>query len=485
MKQYFFIFTFLLFTFLTSVSFGFDVRVPLAARQVSLDPTTLYDQSSLWISRHIHCQLARKIQGKITLEAAASMEYVNPKRLKIVLNLDYMFQNGARIQAQDVIASFNFLKKSRISYKAQFSLVETVSSSDSKTLFFDFKDDTAKLFMDFFSTSQNPILPKEFLERAEKNKALLESPLGCGNYHISEYIPGDHISLISAQSSLPRLIFTLLEKNQLTSLEFQKFDLINLPIDRNEPGKPKASEFNELHLFDPYQIVLGMNSTLNPWTQRENRCSLFARLDTNIPLQLYGSTANLAHDIYPSGVVGFSPSSDFKTYYNKNSIQRPNLGTRPFCISFVAPSIPISLRAGYVKMIEKVFPNIQVKQITDPKEFGPTFLNQKCDAIVIGFKSNNLDGADFLNVFTERTVNYTGYSSASLKSEILNSLKLEDIGYRAEKFKFISQEIKKKCLIMPIMTVPYKTFYTRKTLEFPEIGKSVLNEYYLGNVREK
>ncbi len=465
---------------------AFDVRVPLAARQVSLDPTMLYDQSSLWISRHIHCQLARKIQGKITLEAAASLEYLSPKQVKVVLNSEYKFQNGEPILADDLVASFDFLKTSRESYRAQYAMIDHISAVDSKTIIFDFKEPTAKLFIDFFSTSQNPILPRAYIERAKNNRALLATPVGCGNYKISEYIPGDHILLVPLKNGLPRLMFALLEKNQIRYSDLPKYDLVNLAIEDIDQNKSKAlPSYTENRLFDPYHLVLGLNSTIAPWNSEANRCALFGRLDTAKPLQSYGTSATPAKDLFPSGVVGFDAKSDFSAYYKARAGKTPNLGRRPFCLSFIAPSVPVSRRAGFQSMIEAIYPGVEIKQIGDPKNFGPTFLEQKCDGLIIGFKSNNLDGADFLNVFTERAVNYTGYWSESLKDKIGQSLHIDDLAHRAEIFKALAQEVRNKCLILPIMTTPYKTFYTSNRLEFPEIGKSILNEYYLGNVREK
>ncbi len=465
---------------------AFDVRVPLAARQISLDPTKLYDQSSLWISRHLHCQLVRKIQGKIILEAAASLEYLTPKKVKIVLKADYRFQTGESIQADDLVATFEFLKDKRESYRAQYSMVDRVSVVDSRTIVFDFKKPTAKLFIDFFSTSQNPILAKAFIERAKTNRALLEAPIGCGNYRISEYIPSDHITLVPLKKDLPRLLFSFVEKNQVTVAEVSKYDLVNLAIeDLGSNGKKTVSGFTENRLFDPYHLVLGLNATKFPWNSEANRCSLFGLVDTSVPIQSYGATAIPAKDLFPSGVVGFNSTSDFPTYYKGRAAKVPNLGQRPFCLSFVAPSVPVSRRSGFLKMIETIYPGVQVKLIVDPKNFGEAFLDQKCDGIIIGFKSNNLDGADFLNVFTEKSVNYTGFWSNGLKDKVVQSFDLDDSAHRADIFKSLAREIRNRCLILPIMTVPYKTFYTSNKLEFPGIGKSILNEYYLGSVLEK
>jgi hypothetical protein len=461
------------------------VRVPLASSKINLDPTKLYDQSSLWVARHIHCQLTRKQQGKIILEAASKLDYLDPRRLRVRLGDDYRFHDGSPITAADVIASFNFLKESRGAYQAQFALVDLVVAVDAKTLVFEFKEPSAKLFLDFFSTSHNPILPKSLLERAKDVKGLLESPTGCGRYTISEYVPDDHLTLAPLKSAKPRIVFSLQRTNQITGDRMDRFDLVYLTIEDFElHSKSILREFRVFNLFDPYQIVMGLNATLEPWKKEANRCAFFSGLDPSTAREAYKPNGSPAQDLFPRGVLGFSPQSDYPGYYVRRG-GRVTLPTgRPLCVSFVSASIPQSRREGFRNMLAARFPDLVAKELIDPRNFGPAFLRQKCDALIVGFKSNNLDGADFLNVFTEEAVNYTGFWEKTLKERVTRAQKMEDPSRRADAFRVLSSEIRDKCLIYPIVTVPYKTCYVRRHLHFPDLEKSILNEYFLGDATE-
>jgi hypothetical protein len=59
--------------------------IPLVAKEISLDPRTVQDQSSLWISRHINCQLMRS-SGRIPeLEAAKEFRFITPTEIQVTL----------------------------------------------------------------------------------------------------------------------------------------------------------------------------------------------------------------------------------------------------------------------------------------------------------------------------------------------------------------------------------------------------------------
>ncbi len=482
MKNYFF--WILIFFYHLNAARALEIHVPLASPEINFNPTKLYDQSSLWIERHTQCQLTRKEQGEIVLEAASSINFLDSQRLQVNLNPTYKFPDGNSVTSQDVIATFEFLKQ-RTSYRAQFSLIDKIIPMSPTVLIFIFKKSTSQLFLDFFSTSHNPILSQSFIAKAKVDKKLLESPPGCGKYKVAEYLPGDRIVLESVQKRYPKIIFYLQKNNQISADQIDRFDLVYLNIRNLEKYKTKIlEEFQESSLFDPYQIVFSLNTTMEPWIKEENRCALYSSMDSRAPIEEYQPDVIASHDLFPGGVLGYNASNDFQSYYKSRGGVKPKLN-RPFCISFVNASIPESKRRPFLKMINEIYPNVVTKQIANPENFGPTFLDQKCDGIIIGFKSDNLDGADFMNVFTEKAINYTGYWNKELQQSIDESQAEDDLTKRVISFQKNSNEIKNKCLIFPILSVPYKHFYTRRTLKFPKIEKSILNEYFLGDVVEQ
>ena len=68
------------------------IRIPLHANKISLDPSTVQDFSSLWISRQINCQLVRIDNGILTMEAAKSIRYLSPTSIEIQLKPDIQFE---------------------------------------------------------------------------------------------------------------------------------------------------------------------------------------------------------------------------------------------------------------------------------------------------------------------------------------------------------------------------------------------------------
>ncbi len=89
------------------------LRVPLFARQISLDPTGVQDQSSLWVSRQLNCQLVRQKGRTIALEAASDFKYLSPKLIEITIDQKAKFTDGSPVTSKDVVATLNYLKDSR------------------------------------------------------------------------------------------------------------------------------------------------------------------------------------------------------------------------------------------------------------------------------------------------------------------------------------------------------------------------------------
>ena len=82
-------------------------------------------------------------------------------------------------------------------------------------------------------------------------------------------------------------------QNTFTEDELQSFDLLAFDFASKVSGKTK---FKEAKLFDPYHLLLGLNSQLPQWAEKKNRCDLFAQLDKTKLLASYGTDAEDAKD---------------------------------------------------------------------------------------------------------------------------------------------------------------------------------------------
>src|SRR5271166_2113967 len=89
------------------------LKIPLQTASVSLDPSHIQDTSSLFVSRQINCQLVRSKGSIYKLEAAKSIEYISPLEIRIKISDNATFYDGTPVTANDVVASFYYIKKTR------------------------------------------------------------------------------------------------------------------------------------------------------------------------------------------------------------------------------------------------------------------------------------------------------------------------------------------------------------------------------------
>src|SRR4051794_5858922 len=92
---------------------GNELQIPVPAGTISLDPTAVQDQSSLWVSRQVNCQLVRLNQGSVLNEAVESYRYLSPSKIQMKLGKEYRFHDGSELRADDIIATFDYLRTSR------------------------------------------------------------------------------------------------------------------------------------------------------------------------------------------------------------------------------------------------------------------------------------------------------------------------------------------------------------------------------------
>lgn len=102
---------------------------------------------------------------------------------------------------------------------------------------------------------------------------------------------------------------------------------------------------------------------------------------------------------------------------------------------------------------------------------------------MFALKSNYLDGYEFIDIFSNSDANFSSIHDERLTNKIKNSQYIADTHARSKEYRKIIREIENFCVIRPLLTIPMRTIYIRKTLSAPGIGLGPLNEYYLGNVR--
>lgn len=457
-----------------------ELRVTLQKSKITLDPGSIRDSQSLFISRQVDCELIRTQGSAYVLEAAKSINYITPLKIRIQLNDNVKFHDGSPITANDVLASYDYINTSKNVFNNFFTWIDKIYVIDDKTIELSLKKETPQL-LKVLSSSNYPIFKKDFLEKAKIDTKLWEIPLGCGGYKISE-LNNKEIKLIPTSQGLP-IRFYLIDKNQIESRELGKYDLINLKI----LGKSEQiKDFNLVELFSPKQFFIGLNSKSNLWKNKYDRCSFLSKLNINqVILKKYGKDTVLANDLIPNGTFGYSKEANFNEQIIKSAKKAKNIkfnNGQSFCLAYLTVSVQEKQKKLYLDLFKEIHPNISMKPISNVKQFGKQFVDEHCDAIIFGLVSSYFDGYEFLTVFEDNDANFTGMINKKLFQQIKNSQYISNPLTRANEYRNIINKINGLCLVKPIFTSLIKKVYVRKTLKTPGIGLTALHQYYLGNI---
>jgi ABC-type transport system substrate-binding protein len=454
------------------------LEIPILSAHISLDPTQVQDANSLWIARQINCQLVRLVRKSAKPEAAENVEYLDQKTIKITIRSDLKFHDGTNVTASDVAASLENLKKSRRVIRNVFNWIKRIEVKNERVLIFYLKKEVPQ-FLDFLGAPNYAIFPKSFLVDAEKNKTLWNKPIGCGGYRIdSELNASEEIHLSPIASGLP-ILFKLKTSDQIAASEAEKTAILESPF--SKPDLPSKS-FIETATFDPKQVYFGLNTQLKRWKNRADRCSFFSNLDRLIIQKKYGDSGRTATSLFPEGILGFDKGTALPWNYNK-SIKKPIVEV-PFQLTILGISVPDEDRATYrdfVKTANGAEVNIHV--LDNPMDFGPKFLRTNTDGLIIGLKSNFLDGYEYLLPFSERSANFTGFFDPEIVKAINSSQDITVPSERSKSYQSIEEKILSECVIYPLITFPSRKIFLNRTFSFPGIGEVPINEYYLGDVR--
>ena len=467
--------------FMNAIAYAYadsdSIKIPLQTASVSLDPSHIQDTSSLFVSRQLNCQLVRSYGSIYKLEAAKSIKYISPLEIMIKISNDAKFYDDTSITSEDVVASFNHIKKTRNVLRNMFSWVNDIIIVDNKTIIFKLKKPIPQ-FIKVLASPHNAIFKKSFLDLVEKNQASWTHPIGCGGYKISASNDKE-INLVPIKEGL-KLTFFLNTKNQLAADSINKYDLISVEI----AGYSDAiKNFNKIEIFDPRQIFIGLNAKNPGWKNKSDRCSFLSKLNNENLLNVYGGRAKVANDFLPAGMFGYDKNANYFLAVMNSYIKRTVPQEHNFCLAYLTVSIPEKYVGDYKNMIQKIYPKVTAKPISDYRQFGFKFSDSNCDAIVFAFKSNNLEGYEYIDLFANKDANFSGIYDANLANQIKSSQDITDPALRMREYREIIQKIENLCVIRPLLTVQMQNVYVHKSLSAPDIGVDALNNYYLGNVK--
>jgi ABC-type oligopeptide transport system substrate-binding subunit len=434
------------------------------------------------VSRQVNCQFVRSQGSMFVLDAAESIKYITPLKIMLKISDKVTFHDGSPVTAEDVLASFNYIKKSRNILENLFAWIDKMEAIDSKTIVFSLNKHVPQ-FLKVLSATNFNIFKKDFLYKANKNKSLWKSPMGCGGYRVAE-LNNNHVKLIPVSKGLP-ITFYLIKSNLVALNEINKYDIVTADVIATEKELDRE-HFKVLRMFDPVQFYIGLNSHSKIWKNKYDRCKFLANLDVESLTASYGDMAIPANDILPKGTLGYSENRNFNDKImdiSKKATQKKiSKKMQPFCFAYLAISVEDKYKVEYLKMLKKMYPNIITYRIFDTKKYGKDFVDKNCDAIVFGWKSYYLDGYEYLTFFENNDANFSGMYNKNLSNRILKSQNILSASARAKEYQSIIRKISDLCIVRPLFTLPTRKIYMRKDLKAPGIGLVSIHQYYLGNI---
>jgi len=292
----------------------------------------------------------------------------------------------------------------------------------------------------------------------------------------------NQVKLEPITKGLP-ITFYLIKTNKIDPEKLDQYDIVTIdPISESR----EMDGFNRIKMFDPVQFFIGINSNSSLLKTKTDRCKFLSDLDPKNVMASYNADGIEANDLIPAGTLGYSQDENFNNELKKLSIHSANqkffANDKTFCLAYLI----VSVQGKYIKenlnMIKNIYPTIQTMPIENVKKYGKEFASGKCDAILFAWKSNYLDGYEFLTMFENSDANFTGINDKSLANKIIKSQDIANPKVRYSAYRKIISQISNMCIVRPLFTLPSKNIYVRKGLKTPQIGLNSIEHYYLGNV---
>ncbi|CDZ79386.1 transcriptional regulator SgrR [Legionella massiliensis] len=477
LKQVFIVIFLLTANSINADSVNEELRITLQKSNITLDPGSIRDTQSLFISRQINCELIRNQGSAYVLEAADTINYITPLKIRIKLK-KIKFHDGSLVKSEDVIASFDYINQSKSVFNNFWTWIDKIQAIDDRTIEISLNKEAPQLLR-VLSSSNYTIFKKEFIENAKIDARLWKKPIGCGGYKVIQF--GKHVIKLAPISKGLPIRFDVIKDNQVDSNDLTKYDIINLNIRGNSE---QLKNFNIIDLYSPKQLYVGLNSNSNRWKNKYERCLFLSSLQIDEQLlNNYEKETELANDFFPKGTFGYDKESDFNKKLSKlakSAIYNSN--PQPLCLAYLTVSVQEKQKILYQNMFKKIYPNISLKEISNVKEYGKYFANSKCDVLIFGLVSDYFDGYEFLTIYQDNKANFTGIASKKLDEQITKSQFISNPLKRVQAYRNIVDNIADLCVVRPIFTSLTKEIFVRKNLNTPGIGLSVFHQYFLGNI---
>jgi len=284
---------FLVLSILTLVIFGFSqqsggvLQIGIETEPVGFDPNLVTAFASFRILENVYDGLLKYDENmNLIPNIAEKYEVPDPNTLIFTIRDDVYFHSGQRLTVEDVLYTFERIMDKEVGSPAAayYSEVENIEVLDSKRIQFKLKVPMANTLLINFASTNSAIVSKEFV-KAGNNLQLKTN--GTGPFFISEYVPGDHITLeknsnyfIPEQPYLDKIVFRIIpeEISRVTALRNGDVDLIEI----KEPLTLRSLQSNSFKIYRQPVLsyyLLGFNTTREPLNNPRVRSALSLAID--------------------------------------------------------------------------------------------------------------------------------------------------------------------------------------------------------------
>nr|WP_307775730.1 ABC transporter substrate-binding protein [uncultured Cetobacterium sp.] len=301
---------------------------------LTFDPHFGNDGFSLRINRLLYSRLIEKDSNMKNIPGIAkSWKILTPTEIEFKIFNNIYFQNGEKLNIEDIIFSFERMKNSpRIS--AFLPPIESIKKIDNETIIMTLKTPFSGV-IDQLTHPALSIVSKNYLKN--NNKILIDYPIGTGPYKLLKWKPGENIHLKKFENfhgnnkNYDEIIIKIipLATNRTIALETGEVDLaFSLPVqDKQIIVNNKSLNFISKPSYS-YSYV-GLNLKKDIFKNKNIRTAIDLAINKNSILEVVlNGEGIIATSPVAKGVFGFNPKlkpSEFNPNKAREILKNKNL----------------------------------------------------------------------------------------------------------------------------------------------------------------
>lgn len=261
---------------------GGTLRMAIETEPIGLDPNLVTAFASFRILENVYDGLLQFDEHmNLVPNIAEKYEIPDPNTIIFTVRDDVYFHDGTKLSVEDVYFTFERIMDKDVGSPAAayYSEVESIKILDSQRIEFKLKVPMASSLLINFASVNSAIVSKNFVESGHDLR--LETN-GTGPFLISEYVPGDHVTLeknknyfISNQPYLDKIVFTIIPEEISRASALRNGDVEIIEV--KEPLTLRTFQTNRYKIYRKPVLsyyLLGINTERTPLNNPSVRSAL-------------------------------------------------------------------------------------------------------------------------------------------------------------------------------------------------------------------